>query len=78
MRHNDARGMGGGRWGEVEGWGVGVGDGGVEGGGGAIINDVLKFRKVIELESSFIVICFSYIYLIIDGKRSIYQLFKNL
>ena len=33
----------------------------------AITNDVLKFRKVIEFESSCIVICFSYIYLIIHG-----------
>ena len=38
-------------------------------GGGAIANDVLKFRKVIEFESSCIEICFSYIYLIIDRKR---------
>ena len=29
-----------------------------------------KFRKVIEFESSSIVVCFSYIYLTIDGKRS--------
>ena len=35
--------------------------------GGAIINEVLKFRKVIEFESAFIVTCFSYIYLIIAG-----------
>ena len=34
---------------------------------GAITNDVLKLGKVIELESSSIAICFSYIYLIIDG-----------
>ena len=39
-------------------------------GGGAIINDVLKFRKVLEFENSCIVICFSYVYLIIDEKRS--------
>ena len=39
-------------------------------GWGAITNDVLKFIKVIEFESSCIIICFSYIYLIIDGKRS--------
>ena len=39
-------------------------------GGGAITNDVIKFRKVIEFENFCIVICFSYIYLIIDGKRS--------
>ena len=38
-------------------------------GGGTITNDVLKFRKVIEFESSCIVISFSYIYLIIDLKR---------
>ena len=38
--------------------------------GADITNDVLKFRKVIEFESSCIVICFSYIYLIVDGKRS--------
>ena len=35
-------------------------------GWGAIINDVLKFRKVIEFEYSCIVICFSYIYRIPD------------
>ena len=35
-----------------------------------ITNNALKFRKVIEFESSYIVICFSYIYLTIDGKRS--------
>ena len=35
----------------------------------AMTNDVLKFRKVFEFESSCIVICFSYIYLIINGKR---------
>ena len=28
----------------------------------AITNDALKFRKVVEFESSCIVICFSYIY----------------
>ena len=32
--------------------------------------DVLKFRKVIKFESSCIVICFSDIYLFIDGKIS--------
>ena len=37
---------------------------------GAITNDVLRFRKVIEFESSSTIICFHYIYLIIDGKRS--------
>ena len=36
---------------------------------GAITNDVLKFRKVIKFERLCIVICFSYIYLIIDGKN---------
>ena len=39
-------------------WGVGV----------AITNKVLKFGKVTEFESSCIVVCFSCIYLIIDGK----------
>ena len=38
--------------------------------GGGLSLDDLKFRKVTEFESSFIVICFSYIFLIIDGKRS--------
>ena len=45
--------------------GEGGGGGGVE---GTISNDVLKFRKVIEFESFCVVVCFSYIYLIIDGK----------
>ena len=36
---------------------------------GAITNDVLKFRKVIKFERLCIAICFSYIYLIIDGKN---------
>ena len=36
----------------------------------AIANDVLKFRKVIEFESLCIVICFSYIYLMIDRIKS--------
>ena len=36
---------------------------------GTINNEVLKFRKIIEFESSCIVICFSYIYLIIAGKE---------
>ena len=35
---------------------------------GPINNKVLKFRKIIEFESLCIVICFSYIYLIIAGK----------
>ena len=44
--------------------------GGCGGGGeeGANTNDILKFREVIELESSCIAIFFSNIYLIIDGK----------
>ena len=37
---------------------------------GAITNDVLKFKKVIEFQNSCIAICFSQIYLIIDGKSS--------
>ena len=45
MHHNDTREVGGG----------GEGGGEVE----AIINDVLKLRKVIEFESSCIVICLS-------------------
>ena len=36
----------------------------------AIANGALKFRKVIESESSCFAIYFSYIYLVIDGKRS--------
>ena len=47
---------------------------GEDGGGGGveetISNDVLKFRKVIEFESLYVVVCFSYIYLIIDSKIS--------
>ena len=44
----------------------------VMGGVGAITGyGVLKFRKVIEFESSCIANCFSCIYLIIDGKRSL-------
>ena len=43
---------------------------GGSGGMGATTNDVLEFRKVIESESSFSVTWFSYIYLIIDGKRA--------
>ena len=39
-------------------------------GEGAITNDVLKFRKVIKFESPCTVICFFYIHLIIDRKRS--------
>ena len=37
-------------------------------GGEVITNGVLKFRKVVEFESSCILICFSYVYLTIDGK----------
>ena len=40
------------------------------GGGGDITNDALKFRKVIEFETSCTVIFFSYIHLNIDRKRS--------
>ena len=48
-------------------------------GGRAITNDILKFRKVIEFESLCIVIYFSYIYIIINGKiSSIKQVVKNL
>ena len=49
-------------------------------GGGAITNEVLKFRKVVEFESVSIVICFSYIYQIIDEKDhlSIEKVIKNL
>ena len=38
--------------------------------GGDIINDALKFRKVIEFGTSCTVIFFSYIHLNIDRKRS--------
>ena len=41
-------------------------------------NDVLRFGEVFEFESSCIVIYFSYIYLIIDGKTSIKKVVKNL
>ena len=34
----------------------------------AITNDVWRFRKVNEFESLYVVICSSYIYLIIDKK----------
>ena len=40
-----------------------------EGRVGAITNDVLKFRKVIEFESLCIVIFFSYIYLICNENQ---------
>ena len=43
-------------------------------GGGDIINEALKFRKVIEFETSCTVIFFSYIHQNIDRKRS----FMNL
>ena len=36
----------------------------------AIINDVFKFRNVVEFESSCVIIYLSYIYLNVDGKRS--------
>ena len=51
-----------------------------ERGMGAITNDVLKVRKAIKFESSCIAICFSYVYLIIDGKIyfSIKKVVKNL
>ena len=55
----------------VGGWGVGYLP-------WSITNHVLKFRKVIKFENSLIVICFSYIYLIIDGKRFTKRLTKNL
>ena len=42
-----------------------------EGEGRSINNDVLKFKKALEYESSCIVIWLSHIYLIIDGKRSL-------
>ena len=35
---------------------------GREGGGASVTNHILKFRKVVEFETSGIVICFSYIY----------------
>ena len=35
---------------------------GREGGGASVTNDILKFRKVVEFETSGIVICLSYIY----------------
>ena len=48
-------------------------------GRGPITNNVLKFRKVIEFESScIIVICFSYIYLVSHGKTLIKKVVKNL
>ena len=37
-------------------------------GWGAITNDVLKFKKVIEFESSYIVVFSLILYLIIDRK----------
>ena len=46
-------------------------------GGGAITDDVLKFRKVMEFQS--LCICYSYNYLIIAEKRlSIKKVVKNL
>ena len=41
----------------------------VGGEGKATNDDVLQFRKILKFESSCIVMCFSYIYLIIDEKR---------
>ena len=38
--------------------------------GGTITNDVLKFRKIIEFQSSCITISFSYVCVITDGKNS--------
>ena len=37
----------------------------------AITYEVLKFRKIFKFEISCAVTCFSYIYLIINGKRSL-------
>ena len=51
--------------------GGGSGGTGEGGGEGAIINDVLKLRKVIQFESSCIVICFSN-----HRWKNIYQLRK--
>ena len=48
-----------------------------EWGEGVINNDVLKFRKVIEYESSCIEICFPYICLMTDGNISLMKLIKN-
>ena len=42
-----------------KGRGSGGGGGGGGGGGEIITNEILKFRNVIEVESSYIVICFS-------------------
>ena len=39
-------------------------------GGKSISKDILKFRKFMEFQNSWIVIYLCYIYLIIDGKRS--------
>ena len=63
--HRNEAGKGGGRGGR---------------GRGAVTNDILKFKKLIEFQSSHIVIFFSYIYLIIDGKNplSIKNVVKDL
>ena len=47
---------------------------------GVTIDDVLKFRKIIKLENSCIVMCFSYIYPIINGKKPslVKTVIKNL
>ena len=51
-------------------------------GGGAVTNDVSKFRKVIEFKSSCLVICdlFLLYYLIVDEKNnlSIKKVVQNL
>ena len=56
-------------------WGPGVG---MKGGKVRVVitNDVLKFRKVIEFESSCIVICFSCILSNHRWRKIIYQLRK--
>ena len=44
----------------------------VGGGGGAITSDVLKLRKNIEFQSSWILIYFCHIYVIVDRKSVVY------
>ena len=47
---------------------------GGEGGGGVLwpmTSSDLKFRKIIDVQSSWIVTDFSYVYLIVDWKRSL-------
>ena len=60
--------------------GKGGGGGGGGRGRGAGTKDIFKFKKLIEFQSSYIVIFFSYIYLIIDGKNplSIKNVVKDL